>query len=160
MDILEIAQRAGTFILAFLLVTLVAWLIAVLALRVISSVLKPRIAAHYKSNEILMQDLGAVFYGALSAGAMQMRGNGGLVLTAMQLDFFMAVPKRRLSIPLEAITEVSLTKQHLGKRSLGGLLKVQFSREGKTDAIAWALNDPSAWKARIEVLRGLPVGAS
>ena len=101
----------------------------------------------------LMKDLTANSFGLESAGVWQVRGNGGLVLTEKALHFFMFLPQRDLRVPLDAITELTLTKSHLGKATIYDLLKVRFSAEDKTDSIAWYLTDPQAWKDRIEELK-------
>ena len=115
--------------------------------------LEDRIAAHYPQPEILLQDLKANSFGRESAGVWQVRGNGGLVLTARHLHFFMFLPKSDLCIPLDAIAQLTIAKSHLGKATLYDLLKVHFSADGKTDSIAWYLTDPQAWKSRIESLQ-------
>jgi len=115
--------------------------------------LEDRIAARYRQDEILMKDLKANCFGVESAGLWQVRGNGGLVLTAQHLHFFMFLPKSELCVPLDTITELAITKSHLGKATLCDLLKVRFFAEGKADSIAWYLTDPRAWKHRIETLR-------
>ena len=98
----------------------------------------------------LMKDLKANSFGLESARVWQVRGNGGLVLTAEYLHFFMFLPKGDLRVPLGAITELTFTKSHLGKATIYDLLKVRFSVEDKSDSIAWYLTDPPAWKNRIE----------
>lgn len=122
--------------------------------RIMKGPLEARIAAHYREEEILLQDLTANCFGLESAGVWQARGNGGLVLTARNLHFFMFLPQRDFSIPLDSITEVVLTKSHLGKATIYDLLKVRFTTDGKPDSIAWYVRDPSAWKDRIEA--GMP----
>ena len=75
-------------------------------------------------------------------------------MTEKELHFFMFLPESHLCVPLEAISEVTITKKHLGKATLNDLLKVQFVAEGKMDSVAWYLADPRAWQARLESLRG------
>lgn len=115
--------------------------------------LEARIAADYGTGKVLMQDLKANCFGVESAGVWQARGNGGLVLTAEGLHFFMFLPRKDLRVPLDAVTEVTLTKSHLGKATIYDLLKVRFVAEGKPDSIAWFLTDPAAWLERIEKLK-------
>ncbi len=131
---------------------LVAVVVPKLVFWLIKGPLEARIAAHYGPGKILMKDLRANSFGLESAGVWQARGNGGLVLTAEGLHFFMFLPRRVLRVPLDAITEVIFTKSHLGKATMFDLLKVRFSVEGKPDSIAWYLTDPAAWKNRIEEL--------
>jgi hypothetical protein len=132
---------------------LVAIIVPKLVLHFMKRPLETRIAGRYQQQEILMQDLGANSFGLESAGVLQARGNGGLVLTGKYLHFFLFVPKREVCIPLDAITELTLTKSHLGKATIYDLLKVRFAKDGKADSIAWYLADPQAWKSRIEQLR-------
>lgn len=115
--------------------------------------LEARIAANYQPGEILLKDLRANCFGLESAGVWQLRGNGGLVLTAECLHFFMFVPKREFRVPLDAITELTFTKSHLGKATIYNLLKVRFTSDGKSDSIAWYLTNPTAWKNKIEELK-------
>lgn len=104
-----------------------------------------------------MKDLKANSFGVESAGVFQLRGNGGLVLTGKYLHFFMFLPGREVCVPLDAITEITITKSHLGKATIYDLLKVHYSVAGKMDSIAWYLTDPQAWNNKIEELtdRGL-----
>jgi hypothetical protein len=135
-------------------VVIVAFLVVApkLVLHFIKGPLEARIAAHYGPDEILMKDLKANSFGLESKGAWQLRGNGGLVLTGNNLHFFMFLPNSDLRIPLDAITELTLTKGHAGKATVYDLLKVRFSLEDKSDAIAWYLTDPKTWKTSIEEL--------
>jgi hypothetical protein len=125
-------------------------LVSKLVLHLLKGPLESRIAGQYKADDILMQDLTANCFGLESKGVWQLRGNGALVLTRSFLHFFMFVPIWDLRVPLGAITELSITKSHLGKATLYDLLKVRFSENGKPDSIAWYLGDPPAWKERIQ----------
>jgi len=133
-------------------VMLVASVASKLVLHLLKGPLESRIAAHYGPDEILMKDLKANSFGLESVGVWQVRGNGGLVLTAKYLHFFLFLPKRDFRVPLDAITELTFTKSHLGKATIYDLLKVRFSVEDKSDSIAWYLTDPTAWKNMIEQL--------
>ena len=134
-------------------ITLLVGVVAKLVLHLMKRPLEARIAAHYGPDEILMKDLAANSFGQESKGVWQGRGNGGLVLTKDSLHFFRFVRGADLRVPLEAITEVSFTKSHLGKATIYDLLKVRFSVDGQSDSIAWYLTDPTAWKNRIEELK-------
>jgi hypothetical protein len=142
----------GAVLLGVVAVVVAVILVSKLVLHLLKGPLEGRIAAQYGKNEILMQDLGANSFGLESKGVMQLRGNGGLVLTAKYLHFFMFIPKREVRIPLEAITQLALTKSHLGKATIYDLLKVHFAVDGQPDSIAWYLADSQAWKNRIETL--------
>lgn len=121
--------------------------------RVMRGPLEDLIAAQYRPDEILMQDLKANSFGVESEGVFQPRGNGGLVLTGNALHFFMFLPRKQVRVPIAAISEVALTKSHLGKTTPFDLLKVRFSTDRGPDSIAWYLTDPRAWKAQIEALK-------
>lgn len=62
-----------------------------------------------------------------------------------------------ICVLLDTITELTITKSHLGKTTPYDLLKVHYCANGKMDSIAWYLTDPRAWKLRIE---GLKAGTS
>jgi hypothetical protein len=143
----------GLVALGVVVVVLAAIVVSKLVYHLMKGPLEARIAAHYGPDEILMKELKANSFGLESAGVWQVRGNGGLVLTAECLHFFMFLPKRDLRVPLDAITDLMFTKSHLGKATIYDLLKVQFSVEEKSDSIAWYLADPTAWKHRIEELK-------
>lgn len=66
--------------------------------------------------------------------------------------YFMFLPKSDLCVPLDTITQLAITKSHLGKATPCDLLKVRFSTKEKSDSIVWYLTDPRAWKNRIEEL--------
>jgi hypothetical protein len=143
----------GLVVLGVLGITTVAVVITKGIYRVMQGPLEDRIAARYGHDEVLMKDLRANSFGVESAGVLQFRGNGGLVLTGKSLHFFMFLPRSDVCVPLDAITEITITKSHLGKATIYDLLKVHYSVEGKADSIAWYLTDPLAWKHKIEELR-------
>jgi hypothetical protein len=143
----------GLVALGLVVIVLVFVVVPKLILHLMKDPLAARIAAHYGPDEILMKDLMANSFGLESAGVWQVRGNGSLVLTPECLHFFMFLPKRDLRVPLDAITELTFTKSHLGKATMFDLLKVRFSVEDKSDSIAWYLTNPAAWKNRIEELK-------
>ena len=143
--------------LGFILVVLTAVMTVNVILGRMKESLETEIGSHYESEGVLMKDLTANSFGLESAGVSQVRGNGGLVLTAECLHFFMFMPKRELRVPLDSITDLTLTKCHLGRATIYDLLKVRFFLDGNSDSIAWYLADPRAWKTRIE---GLKTGRS
>jgi hypothetical protein len=153
------ATTIGLIVLGVVAVTLVVGVVAKLVLHLMKRPLEARVAAHYGPDEVLMKDLGAMTFGLESWGVWQGRGNGALVLTADCLHFFRFVRGADVRVPLGAITEVTLTKSHLGKATIYDLLKVRFSVDGKPDSIALYLNDPQGWKNRIEeLMAGRPAG--
>jgi hypothetical protein len=104
----------------------------------------------FAGRTIVRQSIGANFFGRLSHGVVQIRGNGALVLTQKELYFLQAVPRREITIPLEVITAVTTPRSHLGKSVILRLLRVDFREAARADAIAWALHDVDSWKADIE----------
>lgn len=143
----------GLVALGVVVVLLLLSAVSRLVLHIMKGPLDARITAHYGQDEILMKDLKANSFGLESAGVWQARGNGGMVLTGKNLHFFMFLPKSDNCVPLDTITELAITKTHLGKVTPYDLLKVNYVAEGKMDSIAWYLTDPRAWKLRIEGLK-------
>jgi len=119
----------------------------------IRSSLVARIHALYPPDQILLEEYRANFFGKESAGVFQVRGNGGLVLSATDLHFFMLVPKMEICIPISSIREMTITKQHLYKVTPFDLLKVVYTEKDRLDSIAWYLPQPAMWKQRIETLQ-------
>ena len=110
------------------------------------------------ATAILMQDSGANFFGLESLGGMQLRGNGGLVLTSGCLHFFMLFPRREMKISLEEIEETSLVRSHCGKSVFRDLLKVKYRAERGgvrgLESAAWYVGDAAGWKRAIDAARG------
>jgi hypothetical protein len=148
----------GLVVLGIIVILLIVSATSKVILYSMKGPLEGRIAAQYGSNDILMKDLTANSFGLESAGVWQVRGNGALVLTPTELQFFQFLPKSDVRIPLDAITEVTFTRSHLGKATIYKLLKVRFTLNGKADSIAWFVADSKAWKERIEQLKR-PVSA-
>jgi hypothetical protein len=143
----------GLVVLGIIVILLIASATSKLVVYSIKGPLENRIAAQYRNDDILMKDFTANSFGLQSAGVWQVRGNGALVLTPTELQFFMFMPKSDLRIPLDAVTEVSLTRSHLGKATIHKLLKVRFALNGNADSIAWYVKDSQAWKERIDQIR-------
>lgn len=99
---------------------------------------------------IVRESIGANFFGRLSLGMGQIRGNGVLVLTPDELYFMMFVPRREVTIPLDRITSVSMPRSHLRKTVGMKLLRVDFASESGEDAAAWAVRDPGQWVADLK----------
>ncbi len=107
----------------------------------------------FAGRKIILMALNANYFGHKTEGGKQIRGNGALVLTEDELWFSLAVPQRELSIPINQITAVELTRSHLGKTVFRSLLAVSFNHQGRQEQIAWAVNDPEKWRGAIEGLR-------
>ncbi len=115
---------------------------------------REEVEKRFLHQKIMRQHHFAHFYGLESVGFFQMRGNGVLVMTADELYFLLALPRREFRIPLETITSVSNPWSHLGKSNFCKLLRVDFSNGGKKDAIAWMVGrDVDAWTRAVEEAR-------
>ena len=108
----------------------------------------------FTADEILLCTPGANYFGRESAALGQVRGNGALVLTRDALHFFLALPRRELTIPLPSVKAVSLPRSHRGKTVFRPLLRVDFRQEdGTADAAAWYVRNPQDWKQALENAR-------
>lgn len=123
------------------------------AVRGVAAQARALIDQHYPAGSAVKSDDMVNFFGLESKGVMQMRGNGGLVLTRDELCFLPLVGGATLRIPLRAIRAVSEVRSHLGKTVGRPLLRVEYDGEGGPDAVAWFVNDVSAWQAKLESLR-------
>ena len=131
------AEIAGLVALGIVFVLLLASGVSRLVLHLMRGPLETRIAADYRADEIVMKDVGANTFGLESKGAFQGRGNGALVLTKDCLHFYRFVSGGDLRVPLDAITEISFTKSHLGKATI-----FDFARHRRVDPFTKASLDP------------------
>ena len=93
------------------------------------------------------------FFGVLSSGTAQVRGNGLLALTSGGLRFRMLTPQRTLFIPRESIRAVSHPRWFLKKTKARDLLRVDFNNSaGEEDAAAWIVGDLPWWDEAIAAL--------
>lgn len=91
------------------------------------------------------------FFGQESAGVMQGRGNGTLVLTDSELYFERWVPRKEYRIPLAAIDSLETPTAFLGKTMFRPLLRVNFKNDaGQMDAMAWLVPDLEGTMRTIE----------
>jgi hypothetical protein len=94
------------------------------------------------------------FFGILSSGLAQVRGNGLLALTSGGIRFRMLSPARALFIPLASIRDVSHPRWFLKKSKARELLRVDFTIDGgEDDAAAWLVRDLRWWDEAIAALR-------
>ena len=94
------------------------------------------------------------YFGLLSSGLAQVRGNGLLALTSGGIRFRMLTPQRTLFIPGESIRAVSHPRWFLKKSKARDLLRVDFTNSaGEEDAAAWIVGDLPWWDEAIAVLR-------
>lgn len=113
------------------------------------------IAAAYREDQIVLSDALANCFGKQSLGAMQLRGNGGLVLTQDQLHFIPLAGAPSVQVSLKDLTDVELVGSFLGKAVGRKLLKVSWGGE-TADAAAFVVKEPERWRAEIERLRARP----
>lgn len=115
---------------------------------------REEVEKRFQGQKIILQHNFAHFYGRESIGHFQIRGNGVLVMTAHELYFLLALPRREFKIPIHNITAVSNPRSHLGKSNICKLLRIDFSNGEKKDAIAWMVGrNVEAWTQAIEDAR-------
>lgn len=127
---------AGVVALLFVLVVIIS-----IASRATAAAARRTIASKFPADVIVFSDEMANFFGLTSRGVLQMRGNGGLVLTRDALAFLPLVGSHELHIPLADIKRVSTVKSHLGKTVGRPLLKIDFG----DDSVAFFVPDVAAW---------------
>jgi len=134
--------------LAFVISAVTMWFIARLARRRLPEAME---AAARSGTDTLRVAPMTQFYGVVSAGRGQLRGDGVLILTAEELRFDMWSPERRLVIPLAAVLTVDTTKRHAGRYSVKPLLRVAWrDAHGLEDAAAWALTERDEWARAVD----------
>ena len=94
------------------------------------------------------------FFGRMSKGYKQWRGNGILALTDRGLHFRQLLPRTEIFIPRDSISDISRSRSFLGKTRFKDLLRVDFADgEGGKDACAWLVPSLEWWIAALESLR-------
>ncbi|MBD2544623.1 hypothetical protein [Planktothricoides raciborskii] len=112
-----------------------------------------RIQERFPTEQIILKETTANFFGLESRGSFQIRGNGVLVLTQDELWFSRFIKREDITIPTNTIQAVRLVDSHLGKRILGRqLIYVQFQGAGGLDSAAWLVADPNRWQSAIASL--------
>lgn len=96
-------------------------------------------------------DDAALFFGLQSKGAVQLRGNGCLVLVDDELVFLQWVTDRVVRVRRADVLEVDTARGHLGKRVGRDLLRVRWREGAGEETSAWFVHDLAAW---LEHLRG------
>jgi hypothetical protein len=115
----------------------------------ITGPLRRRARKHY-AGTVPLRESDANSFGVESAGPLQVRGNGNLVLSDDELLFAQWVPNRLLRIPRDSILEVTTARSHLGKTMGRKLLKVVWTDEaGGRDSIALWVRDLDDWLAAL-----------
>ena len=94
------------------------------------------------------------YFGTLSRGYAQLKGNGILALTDRGIHFRMLLPRRYLFIPVASVRAVSRPRSFLGRTRARELLRVDFTDEGgRDDACAWLVPSPDWWTKALPALQ-------
>ena len=105
-------------------------------------------------QSILYTDRSANFFGQVSRGYKQIRGNGILFITSEQILFNMWFPDKKLFIPVSSIISFKSPKSFLGKTKLSRLVQIDFYNEsGYPDAAAWLTCDLESCLKVLDLLR-------
>jgi hypothetical protein len=116
-----------------------------------------RIQERFPTEQIILKETTANFFGLESRGSFQIRGNGVLVLTQDELWFSRFIKREDITIPTNTIQAVRLVDSHLGKRILGRqLIYVQFQASEGSDSAAWLVENPNRWQSAIASLLETP----
>jgi hypothetical protein len=130
----------GALLLVLVVLVVVAWL----RFRAVRARHRARIAAvdpeHTEPASLV---------GLASEGRTQARGVGTLALGADHLIFVQLVPERDVLVPRADITSTRSTRHFLGRTSERDLLLVTWDTHGMSDAVALAVPDVDAWRARL-----------
>ncbi|MBN1522396.1 MAG: hypothetical protein JW928_07675 [Candidatus Aureabacteria bacterium] len=133
---------------------LIVFFIAVFVfLRVLKVRKTEKVLKKYEGKNILRMCPSANFFGLMSRGLAQVRGNGVLILTDEEIFFEMWVPSRQLEIRVSSISKVESVKSFLKKTKLLPFVRVDFKDErGQDDAAAWLVPRTKDWVNDIEKL--------
>ncbi len=112
-----------------------------------------KLDSRFGIENLILYSTGANFFGRKSKGMLQVRGNGALALTNEGIFFLMYSPEEEFLIPYGEITLVDIRKSFLGKSVFKPLLHVEFNFEGGVDEVAWYVQDPEEWVAKIEEIK-------
>ena len=146
-------QQVVLLVFGIVLLVVVILSVARALVRGVAARAQALINKQYPPGSTELSDDMANFFGLESKGALQVRGNGGLVLTRDELCFLPLVGDTPLRIPLRTIRAVSEVRSHLGKTVGRPLLRVEYDGEGGPDAVAWFVKDVSAWQAKLASLQ-------
>lgn len=139
-------------ILGAAVIGLVVWFVVQFILRRVMARVESNAAAqisqHFAGQDILLSTYKANCLGVESAGVLQVRGNGGLALTANEL-YFTGATGKELSIDRRSIMAVSEVRSHLAKTYFKPLLHVRYRTAEGEDSVAWLLPDLERWKAAL-----------
>lgn len=142
------SAEVGVFVLVLVVVLLLVFAIVfggtLLVLRNIAR--KKEASARERYPYAKHIDRSASFFGQESLGAMQMRGNGMLILTDSELIFEQWVTNKEFRIPVRNIQAIENPKAFLGKSRFVPLLKVVYTNDQAVmDAMAWQVRDLGGW---------------
>lgn len=129
-------------LLAAVFLVVMLWLRGAVARRMADA------TAELGADEILKSEAAANSFGFLSQPMTQIRGNGTLILTPGALEFFMLVPKKRVTVPFARITMLDNPMWWRGKSVASRLFAVYFKDESDgDDGIAFWVKDTDSWLA-------------
>lgn len=104
------------------------------------------IKTKFNTQEILIMDEAANYFGQESLGRWKLRGNGVLLLTKNELYFEMWKPKMQIKIPIDLISQIENPRSFLQKSVLKPLLKVILkNKKDEIDSFAWFVNNLNEW---------------
>jgi len=106
----------------------------------------------FDNKDIVMQSIGANFFGMKSAGHGQVRGNGALILTNEKLWFRLAFPERTIEIPIKSIKRINIVRSFMGKSAMKRLIRIDFDLGQGPDAAAWMVRAPHDWHGTVETM--------
>jgi hypothetical protein len=134
---------AGSIVLlAAVFLVVILWLRGAVARRLEEA------TAELGEDGIIKSEPAANSFGFLSQPMTQVRGNGTLILTSQAIEFFMLVPKKRVSVPLERITGLDNPMWWRGKSVASRLFGVYFKDvSDEDDGIAFWVKDTDSWLA-------------
>ena len=133
-------------LILFFLVMVVIWILFMIAVRRLTGRRQSELEAELQDETIRYIENGPNFFGQRSKGFRQIRGNGVLALTDQAVHFLMWLPRRKVVIRRDAVTQVEEARTFFYKTNLVPLLKLSFINEkGEEDACAWHVRDLQHW---------------
>lgn len=154
---LNVPALVITIVLPVVLFVVGLWMVLLVWLRKRLERLQQAAVAELRGERVLLTTYKANYFGTLSLGVKQIRGNGVLVLTDKQLAFFMFKPKQRFSIPLETVSRVDTPNSFCYKTVAHPLLAVYYpDAAGAEDGMGFWVQDAGEWAAAVTEAAVLP----
>jgi len=114
--------------------------------------LKIRIEKRFEGQDVILKTFEANFLGLKSHGPRQHRGIGALVLTKDHLSFSLMSRRRKVDIPIENISFVTLKNRYMEQDLRFPMLYVEYPINKFTDHGAWFVDEPEKWMDAIKLL--------